>query len=77
MRAARAYAGIDQEEVAGHLGVARPTYGLWENGAPPTSAFQVKAVIEAMAHICKLPVEFFTIDFSVLASIDTPDEVPA
>ncbi|HEY3020992.1 MAG TPA: helix-turn-helix transcriptional regulator [Solirubrobacteraceae bacterium] len=62
MRAARAYAGLDQAEVAQKLGKSVGTYKRMEQGTRPVS----KPERTKIAQLCGVPIEFMDEGFDAL-----------
>ena len=59
MRAARAYAGVGQQEVAEFLGVSRETVSAWERGKTPVPVIARPGVIEGLVELSGIPREVF------------------
>lgn len=78
IRAARAYAGLEQDELAARLETSLSTLKRWEygqEGKRGRSRFQRKAMIEGVAEVCGLPHEWFEIDFNNLDGGPSTDEL--
>ena len=58
LRAARAYAGVGQQEVAERLGVSRQTVSVWERGATPVPPVARAGVIQGLLDL-GAPESFF------------------
>jgi DNA-binding transcriptional regulator YiaG len=67
IRAAAAYAGMEQKELAAALGMSVSTLGrhLKANKRP----HEIRALSQTVAELTGLPNEFFTVDFSRLAEL--------
>jgi transcriptional regulator with XRE-family HTH domain len=63
VRAARAYAGLSVNELAGRIGLGLQTIKRIESGKRTARRFEVWAIAEA----CNLPREFFEIDLDLLS----------
>jgi DNA-binding XRE family transcriptional regulator len=59
IRAARAYAGVGQKEVADHLGVSRETISAWERGKTPVPRIARRGVIEGLVELSGISREVF------------------
>lgn len=71
VRAARAYAGITQEDLSARLGVSVVTYKRIEAGRRDISLEEVRRVSE----ITEMPVAFFTDDISSLSGSGSSQEL--
>lgn len=60
MRAARAYASLDQEDVAARLGVSRATVSSWERGQTRIPTIARPGLIDGLTELSGLPRSFFT-----------------
>lgn len=60
MRAARAYASLDQEHVADRLGVSRATVSAWERGKTRIPVIARPGLIDGLTDLSGLPRSFFT-----------------
>lgn len=59
IRAARAYAGVGQQEVADHLGISRETVSAWERGKTRVPRIARPGVIEGLVELSGIPREVF------------------
>ena len=59
IRAARAWADVDQRRVADRLGVSVATVSAWERGKTPVPTIARPGVIEGLSDLSGLPREFF------------------
>jgi transcriptional regulator with XRE-family HTH domain len=59
IRAARAYAGIGQKEVADYLGISKETVSAWERGKTPVPHIARPGVIEGLVELSGIPREVF------------------
>ena len=60
IKAARAYAGMTQQELAGKLGVARITLADWEANGAPRLAGRKEWIVSAIAEATGTTVEFLS-----------------
>lgn len=67
IRAARAYAGITQEDMADRLGISIVTYKRIEQAKRDVDLGEVKRISE----ITGMPIEFFSVDLKALADSET------
>jgi transcriptional regulator with XRE-family HTH domain len=63
VRAARAYAGLSVNELAGRIGLGLQTIKRIESGKRTARRFEIWAIAEA----CNLPREFFEVDLDLLS----------
>lgn len=71
LRAARAYAGLSQPDLAAKLNTSQDTIKRIELGQRELQGYERDGFLRAVAGACGLPVEFFTEDFARMASMAT------
>lgn len=59
IRAARAYAGVGQREVAEHLGISKETVSAWERGKTRVPQIARRGVMEGLVELSGIPREVF------------------
>ena len=74
IRAARAYAGINQENLADSTGISPHTIQRVEAGLEEFGESERWSLIHAIAQATRLPEQWFTVDFDSLAREEAPED---